>query len=535
MSASSDNTTRPATSPPPYSAHDPGSPPQQQHGITTHGSDHGRLRFIDATWMHPLMRATALNQFCSLLASLPDIILICIIRQCDLVSALCLRQSSRIFLRLFAAARPDLIFHRKSDFYDSIDGMDHRYARPAWPLVLAALCESDCQKYRTLLSRDKYCADCQKSRLASDWTERYQRATHLFLHCSGCDLRHPLFLFSRAERHKQPGEQRICIGREGSLRLCRHKTVSWDTVAARVSSDRISTNHDDELDEEPIDECQDPCLSLLVPSHLVHCARYNSLENTRHRHIHPTVSCTSFRGVKKLFILWQAHVPIENKLNEPMATVITRELGKLRQGQAQFACPELAPGEQPETQLFDPNFCRCISYEGSDRVNWVAGVLNDVGQCAKSSLCEKFFQNIAKTSDINELRTTPDDIRAAAWQSHKACVLRPEKSHMGLYNKSQVSASACLSGQACLQVSYEYSIILRPEKDGVLRCIPPEWFELVDPDTFKLTEDIEGLGLYWCKSPRCRNYYKYGRSRLQTMWQWVDAPMSSVPMGLNMD
>lgn len=67
-----------------------------------------RPHSIDPTGMHPLMAAAAHNEACSPLTSLLDSILIRTIQAVDPVSSMCLRRTSRDFLRLFYDARPDI-------------------------------------------------------------------------------------------------------------------------------------------------------------------------------------------------------------------------------------------------------------------------------------------------------------------------------------------------------------------------------------------------------------------------------------------
>ncbi|KAK7996105.1 hypothetical protein PG991_015572 [Apiospora marii] len=84
-------------------------------------------------------------------------------------------------------------------------------------------------QYRQALWRNKMCNDCAE--LHSD-SAVYQRAVDRMytpMRCSGCRILHPAFLFSRRERHKK-ADQRICIGREGHIRVCAHKTINWEDV-----------------------------------------------------------------------------------------------------------------------------------------------------------------------------------------------------------------------------------------------------------------------------------------------------------------
>jgi hypothetical protein len=53
--------------------------------------------------------------------------------------------------------------------------------------------------------------------------------------CWACDTMHPQLAFSpsQAARVNTPG--RVCIGREGYVRLCQHKIVSWAHVEGRIA------------------------------------------------------------------------------------------------------------------------------------------------------------------------------------------------------------------------------------------------------------------------------------------------------------
>ncbi|KAK4206454.1 hypothetical protein QBC37DRAFT_407105 [Rhypophila decipiens] len=52
-----------------------------------------------------------------------------------------------------------------------------------------------------------------------------------FLHCAPCQSDHPTRFFSPAQRRMPPG-LRKCIAREGYVRLCAHKVVTWGLVEA---------------------------------------------------------------------------------------------------------------------------------------------------------------------------------------------------------------------------------------------------------------------------------------------------------------
>jgi hypothetical protein len=78
-----------------------------------------------------------------------------------------------------------------------------------------------------LLERDKYCTDCKKVRECGYWDERAGKLVRTYMHCSKCRLDHPRCLFSKHQRSIPHNNTRVCIGREGSLRLCSHTAIKW--------------------------------------------------------------------------------------------------------------------------------------------------------------------------------------------------------------------------------------------------------------------------------------------------------------------
>ncbi|UQC88033.1 uncharacterized protein CLUP02_13555 [Colletotrichum lupini] len=69
-----------------------------------------------------------------------------------------------------------------------------------------------------------FCRSCAENR---DHSSQKYRAAVSPLHCSGCRRDHPSSLFSVKQRQEEP-DTRICIGREGHLRLREHRTFDWD-------------------------------------------------------------------------------------------------------------------------------------------------------------------------------------------------------------------------------------------------------------------------------------------------------------------
>ncbi|KAK8113243.1 hypothetical protein PG984_013769 [Apiospora sp. TS-2023a] len=83
--------------------------------------------------------------------------------------------------------------------------------------------------YCQALWRNRMCNDCAELRSDPDVYQRAVDRMYTPIKCSGCWTRHPAFLFSILERQKK-ANQRVCIGREGHVRLCAHKTINWEDI-----------------------------------------------------------------------------------------------------------------------------------------------------------------------------------------------------------------------------------------------------------------------------------------------------------------
>ena len=78
---------------------------------------------------------------------------------------------------------------------------------------------------RNLLRKDLFCSQCLDARKDQSFVVRKgNEMFHSSLFCHGCLEAHPRGLFSAKQRSSP---RRICIGREGYISLCSHKTLTW--------------------------------------------------------------------------------------------------------------------------------------------------------------------------------------------------------------------------------------------------------------------------------------------------------------------
>lgn len=94
---------------------------------------------------------------------------------------------------------------------------------------------------KALLQRDAFCQPCQVAIGTEDSGHSTRTRLQQTLYCGGCKRHHPMILFSVAQRWNTD-EQRVCIGREGYIRLCQHKTLSWLNIEEVLNGgDRMLT------------------------------------------------------------------------------------------------------------------------------------------------------------------------------------------------------------------------------------------------------------------------------------------------------
>ncbi|RMJ02469.1 hypothetical protein CDV36_015262 [Fusarium kuroshium] len=94
------------------------------------------------------------------------------------------------------------------------------------------------------LRRDLLCASCQRgysNRKSHGLSAACKFGTHEqdkeWLHCSGCKVDHRSTVFTSEEKMK-PQNERLCIGRQGYVRLCEHEVITWTDIEACLAQAR---------------------------------------------------------------------------------------------------------------------------------------------------------------------------------------------------------------------------------------------------------------------------------------------------------
>ncbi|CAK7229080.1 hypothetical protein SCUCBS95973_007098 [Sporothrix curviconia] len=198
-----------------------------------------RGRGLNAVSVHrdiDILAARALyNDTYSPLYRLPDELLIAIMANLDLNDVLCLRQTGRVFLRIFAFSDFKHLHANTTErtmgtnYQKTTAGAGSSWPSPALPVHNEALFD---RARRRLTSSESRCNGCQRAAVGHH---------SQYMHCHGCGVDHPTTFFSAAQRDMEPEtmKHRVCVAHEGYVRLCAHKTVSWATVLASFPQGKL--------------------------------------------------------------------------------------------------------------------------------------------------------------------------------------------------------------------------------------------------------------------------------------------------------
>jgi hypothetical protein len=482
----------------------------------------GRCGTVGDQRVDPLVAAAHYNLTQNPFCRLPEELLVEVIGLLDKCSVECLRRVSRVFLRLCVAAFPKRY--------------DHSPLSSPWPEHNGSFSSYRQQdRLASLLNRNRYCGDGQRAREAPDWQERVDKATKAYLHCSKCCLHHPSCLFSATQRLNPP-RTRICIGHEWFLRLCSHEVARWSDIAS--------------IERESAGESSITVTRCDRKSHVATC---KSKSKTKYKGIdsdaHPKLSLHIWNACRTINLTWEAHVRLAAGQKQHLTEKTIRNgLAELRRNTARFIGPESKPGRLVELLWFDPNHCDCVRFEGSDLINWQLAPSETLQphHCRRTQRKHRPTEKqvILKSHIIPEKQSILKNARRVAqWlglfrhkdepplqmdqhgntethvsNMHKHGITEThfgrtqfDRRSLGLHS-SEVVVSPCCNGDECLTILYQRRIDLY--ESGCLQSMSSHWYQVLDPDSYNLTNDRDGLGVYWCRQEGCGIYYRYALSRM---------------------
>ncbi|KAM7196859.1 hypothetical protein V8F20_006826 [Naviculisporaceae sp. PSN 640] len=447
--------------------------------------------------LHPLFAAAHHNKTNSPLCRLPDSVLVRLMHLCDRVTVECLRRCSRSFLRLFTTAYSSPSTHEILDLHP-------------WPSPLGDfLTAVETKSLLSLLERDAYCHGCRAARNARDWQARVTALTRTYLHCSACHTDHPACLFSASERKKM-WQVRVCIGHQGYLPLCKSTRITW-SMLHDAAEERFERETEEERRKlKTIDWCGSSdhvTGGPLIFTDDVQIKRIYYSRPPRVLYNYVGTPSGNSRRAMEIYIQGTHFFRADGAIKKVESLV-----RKWYRKQGHFICPQMSPGPLPGAALFDPGRCNCLDYPGKVESGWERPPVDwRTGPTCLTNPTQvmKWYTRCPTKQSAAWNGTVPSE-KSVHCSSH--LVRKPERGREG--HPGQI-VTWLSDGPEMLAIHAQSWFTLELDGDQRLTKIGKSWYHMLDPDSYKLTKDKEGFGVYWCKSERCKNYYRYGQSRLK--------------------
>lgn len=451
--------------------------------------------------MDPLVAAMWHNENLSLLHTLPDHLLIKIIGMLSNTSVECIRRVARRFPSL--CVRQVLSPRRGSNPRVSETGPLN------WPRF--GTISQPRPDFLELVDRDEYCGGCQAARKSSRWEQRLRELTE-YIHCSACSADHPACLFSATQRLK-PARLRYCIAHEGYMRICDHDrgTIRLSRLLNLARKHKQPWYQRNETtDVFSVHTCghpshDNPCTKVpggSFPKPKGDCGSRRGICNG-----YPFPRIVASHSNRDIFdIWWTAHIPFNGQMDD-----LRLQLAKIQDNAGKYIvpCPASAK-EGPELRCFDPNDCHCIYYSGSEHVRWewergpwLPGTTKCISDPFKglNALLPPRPSGSIVSNIVRSLKSKEAPECTAGSKSHRSR-LEPMPSAYGP-GRCAVDVRPCHTGKDCLVVDYIRAVWVQDNGK-----ITPQWYNTIDPGSYNITDDQDGLGVYWCSQLHCRNYYE---------------------------
>ncbi|KAI0381282.1 hypothetical protein F5Y04DRAFT_280814 [Hypomontagnella monticulosa] len=316
---------------------------------------------------------------------------------------------------------------------------------------------------------------CTMCRSSFDTAVMY-RDTPPILHCAGCKGDHPVYMFSSSQR-QAPAADRICIGREGNIKLCQHKSLQWKDI--EQFSQWLASSTDSKF-EIRCDQCFRPYRAPRTPLLVV---EGSAGRITKLRFFHRTAFCFGSP--------WR--LPAKN-----MGGILKAGFGPGFGPEGPSWYPEYPPSYLSPMRAFDPNLCSCLVYHGSSDINWRLCESDDPNHVLPCRRSGKILDPISENHLISKY-------------THSF------KSYVGPDSNRSLGITFTRSPDCVVGMEREMEIFLESPNVSLGPWMS-QWYLALDPDSYGLVGDDELKGVTWCQDEDCRNYYavRSGVGRLET-------------------
>ncbi|KAK3370769.1 hypothetical protein B0T24DRAFT_626979 [Lasiosphaeria ovina] len=395
----------------------------------------------------------------------------------DWVGLQCLRRSSRVFMRLFGA------YEFRSQ---CVKPLPPQLRNIPWPNAIPKPSNHpEAEQLVSLLLRDRYCSQCRHVRQLGLKYEKYRALMAEQVYCAGCKQNHPRALFSASQRLGYAGElassssNRVCIAHEGYIRVCRHVVIRWSNI--RSWADQY------DFEDKGIYE------SVVLPPTPICSAHYQTFPCKLLRQTPSKVSLSITKTPKNLlhlYLSWNHHLPTQPiRLGAYTANDLRRDLEETYQDTSQFLISDLKAGRSAIMGYVDPNYCSCIRYAGSDKLDWQ---LSPIRQGAKSCRSDVSLSLGSSAPSSFTHTTSISSYRGSGRAKHTFIEFH------GLI-------SPCYCGG--LQVQYRRTFVVGFDVTNPNRPTA-DYYEALDPESYNLGPgDEESRHILWCADRSCENYY----------------------------
>lgn len=451
--------------------------------------------------MDPLIAPMHHNAMHSPLCGLPESILLRIMSLTDHVSLFCLRRTCRTFMRLFS----DRQFRRLHD-----DTIKH-WAETNWPMVSAQTLRWKSENVqpslksalRLLIQKDMYCTTCRIVRPNRKQADSDHKSRIKLLYCSACATKHPINLFSHRQQ-QEDSRSRICIGREGNVRICEHVVLTWaDIQTLRGERHDLEIDCEDESHLQLSDSsstCNSSAESAGIRTRsLQHCCNAAGIvcDSTRRR---------QHLAVPGIVIRWEVHmqVPGAGLTDSLEGADFNRQVGQLRENGGECLVTKPPGRHNVESRPFDPNVCSCVDFLGCQDGDWrfrsretgrrLACISHGPGIPAG----EEMWWDCGPTTKLNEWH---HDSAKHSWHYHQSFKVKK-----------------CESSTDCFQINYGKHILLTPcrpchgpkvFKRETMKPTCYNWIAALDPESYGIQDDSDRYGVDWCDTDTCLNHHRF--------------------------
>ncbi|KAB5559534.1 hypothetical protein GE09DRAFT_1113309 [Coniochaeta sp. 2T2.1] len=310
------------------------------------------------------------------------------------------------------------------------------------------------------------------------------------LSCSGCWCCHPTRAFS-AQQRAVTWDKRVCIGRDGVLRICEHRSISWKEIEFHL--DQHPFPQQASFNTPVINVMQLKCHASNHmgdhPDSVHHAGPEFVLLYNVQDHCGPVLEIKVVRTVHAVFGLGdRSHF---------MASEVRSLFDQHRQAvSGSFALNAWQdPRANTELRCFGSEECTCLSYD--HEVNANGGY--------KDCMLEESVLNTGSTSHIVYRGGINDD--------------QPGINRAGnLYYRSEFGEYCQLHRfrpQGFIKATYTRKIGI-PLKDldrfrlgNIILIRPPHaWYHALDPDSYENWTSADDKVWPKCEDTSCRNYYR---------------------------